>query len=504
MKNSIVPIVLIACASGGFAKCTMADDVILNGVTFIDQDTTVSEKVTGSGYYVVRNGAKLTLENGENDFIGGIITSNGVVQANAEGALGSGDIVLHKEQTEGFAQVIFNAEGATFANNIIKTAKKYSEAHPNICALKNVTLTGRISEVCENQDYNDWLIFAAGGTDLKPETSPKNYDAVMTMEGVVDVGAGRIATYGWSENTAPRCRISFKGQVVAYMLQTGWSAYHVGNVELWSQDNQIGTLNLNDFQVQLRADNVLRGSVVQAKIANWGSIYGWAVVFMNGYDQTIRCMAETGNSGTGVDAKSYNSQCVAFLSNTARAPTLTVTGSDNRADSATTDMVLIGNVNLVVQKTAGATSVSQGFERRYGTTSGSIVVKDGKLSVQSGARFWNVPSLNVAEGGAVEIKNETSDPFPAVTELAVNGSLSVGSGCEPVFTNEKVKLNIGENGSFKVYKDVVVTVGRLVVNGVGMPAGEYTYENAPWMVGDADYTGTLKVLKGSGLMLLFR
>ena len=105
--------------------------------------TTISEKITGTGPLVVLGGGTVALSNGENDFTGGVIVSNGIVRADAAGSLGSGPISLEGGAT--LRQVRFNANNATFNNSITLKDMTTTANNPGILALKSVTLNGTIA-----------------------------------------------------------------------------------------------------------------------------------------------------------------------------------------------------------------------------------------------------------------------------------------------------------------------------------------------------------------------
>ena len=80
------------------ASLLSAEDMVLNGDHTVTVDAssteTISGKVSGAGRIILLGGGTLVLNNAENDFTGGIVISNGIVRADASGALGTGPIML--------------------------------------------------------------------------------------------------------------------------------------------------------------------------------------------------------------------------------------------------------------------------------------------------------------------------------------------------------------------------------------------------------------------------
>jgi len=479
-------------------------DITLTGVNYIDASTTISDKVTGSGYYEVRKGAKLTLTNAANNFTGGIVVSHGVAQANAAGAFGTGDVTLAYSDDAQYAQVVFNAAGATFSNRILKTGKGFREKYPDVCVIKNATLSGKILLSCASPAATDIVVISAGDTS-STVTSQVNYSTTVTLTGEIDVGAGGVYLYGFSPNYKFRGKIVFSNKVTAHLLQTGYASAHIGTVEIWSPQNRIENLVLKNFHVDLMAANVLSGAIVEAQTGTWSMMYERALVDMNGYDQSIRYMTRSDNTGVGTDAASYSNQSVGFRST--KKATLTITGKAGASDSGSTDMALLGAVDLVIDKVDGSEGLVQQFSRRYGTSTGAVRVADGTLRLRDGAKFQSVPSLSVSGGSVVEFEN-TTGTFPVLTAAEVDGKVAIQSGCTTV-VSDALTLTLGSSGIFAVYKNHTCTISDLYVNGRYMPPGTYTKDRASWMVEggsySSNYTGSLVVTKGGegGVMVVW-
>ena len=138
--------VLFAGAARAFAG-DVATDMELTGVNDIDvpsgETWTYSGVISGSGSIRKIGAGTLVLNNAANTFTGGITITNGVVRADCEGCLGTGDVLIHNAKSSTILkQLCLNAEGATFANFVRTTSGSDSNSRdrPFVRFMKNATL----------------------------------------------------------------------------------------------------------------------------------------------------------------------------------------------------------------------------------------------------------------------------------------------------------------------------------------------------------------------------
>ena len=150
------------------ASLLSAEDMVLNGDHTVTVDAssteTISGKVSGAGRIILLGGGTLVLNNAENDFTGGIVISNGIVRADASGALGTGPIML--EGTNALRQVQFNAAGGVFANSI--TLCTTGTANDVVYVMKNATVNGNMTTSPDYCDTKNYFKIRVGETKGEP------------------------------------------------------------------------------------------------------------------------------------------------------------------------------------------------------------------------------------------------------------------------------------------------------------------------------------------------
>ena len=253
------------------AAVSVAAAMEITGANVITSTQTISEQVTGNGYFVVAGGTTLTLSGAGNDFTGGVIVSNGVLEATSSGAFGTGPITL--EGTSVVRQVRFNVASGVFPNTITLKDKTSSTTYPAIWAVKSAKVTGKVSMDAAFAATNTSAYFR-----LKIDSG-----APLTLEGDVDVGAACIQCFG---NDATY----FKGKVTAGSLFGGANSSCTGSLELYNPANDVKTLRLGSYDAVCHATNVLKGCYVQFDWADTWYYNGHCFVKLNGYDQEFRCL----------------------------------------------------------------------------------------------------------------------------------------------------------------------------------------------------------------------
>ena len=136
------------------------------------------------------------------------------------------------------------------------------------------------------------------------------------------------------------------------------------------------------------------------------------------------------------------------------------------------------------------------------------------MAFMAGASFPQLQNIDVI-GGSMTCESATSC-VPNVKRISVSNGASVSSDAKSVapITAPKAALYLETGSHFYVGAGVENTVKKLYLDGVQKEAGTYTGETAEkgivlqpmrrYSGAETFYTGTLKVQKGPGMVLLFR
>lgn len=495
---------LIAVVFGTVVATAMAD-ITLDGPTLITSTTTVSEKVTGPGYYVVANGATLTLSGVGNDFTGGVIISNGVLKAQSDGAFGTGPVVY--EGTAAQRTVQLDVVKGAFTNDFVIKDAGTSADNPAIYLTKSATING---DIMLDQGIPN---VASAYIALKIGASSSDTDVKLTANGTVLAGDGRINVRGWGD-------VVFMKKVTAGStggLFLGNLASERGSVALYSPENAIGRISQYQFDVKCHADNVISNSTYRFCFnTSWGN-QGYCTIYLNGHDQNFTILDTASNCD--VDFSENEKVGESFRNTYQAASTITFDAAGRDSASAVCCNRFSGNVNLVMEnKMTSGNVYKQGFQGRDNSgMTGSIHIKDGcNFRVLNGCRFGGVTNLTVESGGYItyEAKNGKTTPvgrtFTGLETLTLKGAAYIrteSAGTVEPINSPKAKLFMDADSRIYLKPNVVMTVKKLFIDGKQMPAGEYTSENLPQMDNPtASYNGgVLKVLKGpEGIVLVVR
>lgn len=132
----------------------------------------------------------------------------------------------------------------------------------------------------------------------------------------------------------------------------------------------------------------------------------------------------------------------------------------------------------------------------------ALTVAEGQtFAVSDGAMFPNVPSVTVAAGGTLALA-QTTNTFASVTNVVLNGTLTIGEDVEVPFpmTLSRLELGAGVSVTSPAGKPAVVYTRLLTVGGEVKDLGEYDFGGLTVIVTDGFHVGgacTLSVSAGT-------
>ena len=469
---------IMATIAFALTQTCLAADLVITGnhpVTVTSGETTViSEKVTGSGTLVVLGGGTLVLNNGNNDFSGGVIVSNGVLRADAAGCLGSGPVQLEGNAT--IRQVQFNANGAAFGNDITLKDASSTKTYPAIVASKTVTLNGSLSTYPDTTSLN--LYIQPGSATDK--------NVFITINGPVSVVTGSLWTYVYGG-------IRFNGKIIAERMRVGEGWANNGQVSLANPENEIANVSLYNANLFCLATNVMRDcSFCFAFNADWVA-NGYGFLNLNGYDQIFSRIYS--QYTTKLSPTEYGCG-IMTPANSPATITCRWTGDEQYAYLET---LIDGPVSFVID---GNGKLSQGIRRRMHRGTGSIDLRNGKFRCIKGATMPNVTNVMIASGCRFDLTSVTN-VFERLETLRIKGTgelLCDNSTTDPLslapISNRVTDVIMDTTATFRVRTGVTNTIDHLVIGDKEIRSGLYTYETLPQMrysSNQAAYAGALFV-----------
>ena len=463
------------------ASLLSAEDMVLNGDHTVTVDAssteTISGKVSGAGRIILLGGGTLVLNNAENDFTGGIVISNGIVRADASGALGTGPITL--EGTAALRQVCLNADKGVFPNDIALCTAGTSKNV--IYAMKSAELSGDVRLGYDGADGKYMIC------------NTLNDSVTVTFNGDIEI---------------PKLQFSGKGKytcngkvIVSVTLMAGNGSEDYGHLTLSNPENEIKQLTLKAFRIYCKNENVLYRSSIFMDY-NWnGNSSQRGTIFLEGFDQEFATLNYRKENKYNLLAR--NDSCVCIHTPAEKPATVTLKGSG----SAYGYCRVAGPVSIVVDKLPdGDITLYQRFIYRDNSMTGDFTLKNGSCYWMNGVEFSNLENL-LQTGGTFQFDSVTNC-CPKLRKMEVSGgSVEFKKSCKDVFNADLTDLHLSSSAKFYIASGLTNSVNNLYLDGKPMFAGVYTFENLPSMKHDtksADYAGALIVRRGRYLHLLVR
>lgn len=442
-----------------------AADIILDGVTPYDVATgmTMNEnnRLTGSGSIRKTGKGTLALMNGGNDFTGGIDVQDGVVETHAQGSLGRGDVTLANNVSQLFFKAPPSVPGAfvAFTNNIEVTGTGTAvDATRSIFFYTNTAIHGNITAARSVLMRHEWISSSPG----KGGASATIYGSITAPNRVTFNAYGTFAIHG--PITTPLC--------------FGGNSYSgTGTVELWDPDNAIDHYVISHDILSFHATNAMRGLVEWRPCYDGNASANYSNVKLNGYPQTIKGIHfyKSGNwvPGFGWYTARYKAGVDSFAFMSTAPVTLTLTGI--AGTTCESYAKLKDEVSLDVNA-VGVPGFVQQFRYYTNPTTGSIAVNAGMLQILEQATFPNVPSVVVGEAGTLALEN-TTNTFASITNLVVNGTLTVDSSALTPFPSTMTSLVISPDAVLDLPVGLTFKTTELTLRGVKRAGGVYPLGN---------------------------
>ena len=366
----------VSLLSGMLLSCgAYAAERVLSGPEPINvpSGTTVaiSDRITGTGPLILTGGGTLALSNGENDFTGGIIVSNGVLRADAQGCFGENAITLEGDAT--IRQVLLNATSATFPNDITLKDKTSSEKYPAILANTSATLTGNLTlDPGMPSASSSYFYLIVGNTSA-------DSGVTVAVNGQVRAAAGRFWYRGYGN-------LRLIGKVEAALLYAGGTSSMVGTLSLKSPENDIKYLGLYAADVSCLDTNVLRGCKFHFRYNAGWQANGHCFLRLNGHDQEFAYLYSEDNS---LGPTEY--ACGIETGASGPLTTVTVNGRGLTSDVyAYAQIRVSGPVRFVIDSVMTSGLLYQGFKRRRFMSADRIEVRNGRLRCLNGTSLWEL------------------------------------------------------------------------------------------------------------------
>ena len=438
----------------------------------------------GEGEGAAVRGGTAVLTNPENTFSGTFYLGytsgtnpNGVFRFDSAGASGTARCYTNGGSKEGsIRQFQFNAEGATFTNNLeMGSNGNAGFEYSPFKFMKSCTLAGTIvSAISSGGKRNEKTITIIDDPNERPTVS---------FLGDIEVGkyfspvpTGTFKMYG---------ALSVPGMLLIDVTN------ELGTVELYNPSNAITQVNLGYTNLKLMAPDVLTNSVIQLSTTRNMVQEGVANLYLYA-DQHIRAFTRT------TSWYQVGPAAVIRAGGTA-SPTLTFEGHEENSEANRCRFAFDGPLSLV------KTGVGiQDFDYRTSTMTGEITVSNGTLRISSVAKFPNVSAVNV-EGGLLDLgDSSTTGCFADAQRLSVadNAQFLIGASVNTPFTNLQ-SVVIGSTGKIESTGAVNQTIEteNLEIGGKTLLKGLYTSATHPANIGEGI---TIKCNKKGGLMMILR
>lgn len=468
--------VLIATGLTLGAGLTVQADMTLNGEQTYDVASgatqTIAEKLTGTGSIQKVGKGTLVLAGVGNDFSGGVNHQAGVLQVDAEGALGTGNVAIRQVSS---IQLNFNVADASFVNpiQIGGTVNNYfdSSIYPLFFS-KNTTLQGPVEATVPVKFRQ------------KPNNTANSFNGGPTTVFENTVTAASDLFYD------PYGLTVFKKAVTAqdFYVGTAWSAG--GTIELHAPDNSFRMIYLDMGNVLCQAADVFSDAVL-----SWRNTGSWSIsgekgtgrCDLNGFNQQVKGVDyfKTGNDGWFASRLGTGDKVFCVRSST--PATLTITGDSVPHETYAT---VQGQVSLVVDAQEHADYV-QTFHYNHSKSVGSIAVRKGTLKIDENARFSGMTNVTVeADGTFLCASTNASPALAAVKALKVAGTFDASEARTNPFSTSLTSIELASGAKLKFSAGQLISVAQVKIDGQVLTTGLLTPQTSDLIEGGSIQIGT--------------
>ena len=426
-------------------SAAFAEEVVdtTDGITIDVQsgEVTRSEKFTGSGKITKTGAGKLILDNPNNDFTGGITINAGSVQADAEGAFGTGKV---STSATGGTVAILNAEGAVFPNSFARSGNH----GPLLTFLKSATVNGNLE--------------ASAGCSINSTGLSVAEGATATINGTV-TGCSNKAYYISGGGT-----IVFNGAVnmpaTFYCSETAGAVIHLAN-----PNNNFSQLEMLGTKIVCDAENVINGLVYYSDGKSASSS-----IDLNGFDQKTKLsMSPNKLYNLGKDAQVFTST---------KPATLTVQGSAGVTNSV--QYRFDGAVSLLID--VDPTYVLKLTGSRASSMTGNITVKRGSLEAGT-ATFKTISGISLGADGKFSSSAQVATGVESVTlDFATGAEFALPGAQTLTASTLTVDDELKPFGTYAAWNCPPIVSGSVVVPSRGTVAAGWTAGGASDGISDKD------------------
>ena len=398
-----------------------------------------SGEISGTGPLRKTGAGTLVLSNGNSTFTEGVQISQGYVRADKDGCLGDGRIFIDGTGSSAYPgvarQIKFNADKATFANEIVVEGWDVSGYTPELCFIATdveTTLSGSVSFSDEKLSKNCNVGIAAG--NATSGKNKKDVNAVLRFTNNFSAKYVRPIAYG---------TIVFDGRVTVGTMTSSYNSNLYGTIELANGDNQIGVISIAGSSLVATGAQSFGGAAMTVTRAF--DVTTRSAITFDGKNQTLASLQFDASNA------SYGRNHAAYLQTAdKKLAVLTLTGGST---STTSYQTLAGPLSLVLDA-VDYPSFVQTLASRAHTMTGLIAVSNGTLTATS-ATFKNVPRVIVGPSGTFTVSNSTG-AFERLTELVVDGTFDLSSATAPFAVDNRLEIWLDSAAQLKIPSDIRV------------------------------------------------
>ena len=435
--------------------------------------------ITGNIRLVKAGTATLALSNGSNSFTGGADVQAGILEITAAGALGSGQIDVGSASAT--CQVRFSLPASsTIVNAIHVRASTSSYPAINIngggtSIETGLQFTGDITADGDLYIFDDasWVARKTGDSDGQyANTQAGKYTGIFR---------GAVTVNGDVFEVVPRCKLYFYGKVTAPLFRIG----KVNELNTLARgfaylvkENAVETFQCNYCSFLASTTNCFKDAVI-----DWSHTFAASAgetargyYNMNGYDQRIAYF-----KGSKLPERARACYTIKNT-NSAKVPTVTLSGSGVANDSISSDVWLYkesgGTFNLCLDAPDFTYALNGSFPTRPNTGVASLNVKRGTLRATGYASFPNATALSVGTNAVFSLESTTNQALSALLNLSVasGGVFRVDAACgaDPFGMDIKMTLSLDSHATFELPAGQTAYVTELWIDGVRRNGGTYS------------------------------